>query len=181
MSQNIYKNPRKDLVIHLIKLIDTKNPNIYKIQEAIDVPHDVMFFSNPIDYANILYKHFLVFLLHVGKDIVNWPNLTALHITKRESGIKKDFDDCVKEYNILNELGGFEFLPEKIVNDIVNMLDDIEDIYKKFYGYYRKHRMANRNRTIRNKHRKIQSARTRRRKSPLSTIPEENENENRNL
>jgi hypothetical protein len=176
MSQNIYKNPRKKRVLRLIELIFEENPDIPELRKAINVPHDVMFFSNPIDYANTLYKYFLIFLLNVGKDIVNWPKLTALHIMKRERGIKRDFDNCLKEYNILKDLGGFDFLPEKIVNDIVNMIDDIEDICEKFYEYYRKYPMKNRNRTIRNKYRKIQSALTRKNRTPLPTIPEENDN-----
>jgi hypothetical protein len=163
-------------VIYLIGLIETKTPSLYKIQEAIRVPHDVMFYSNTGDYANKLYKCFLILLVNVGKDIVDWPHLTPSHILKREKEIKREIDDCLTEYNILADLGVFKLLPKKIVTDIKAMADSVEDIYDTYYEYYRARIKLYRNHTIRNTYKKIRSARTRRNRTPLPTIPEENDN-----
>ena len=173
MAQN-YKNPRKDLVIRLIGLIETKTPSIYKIQEAIRIPHDVMYYSNTGDYANKLYKCFLIVLVNIGKDIVNWPYLTLSHISKREKEAKKEFDDCLAEYNELADLGVFKLLPKKIVTDIKIMADNVEDIYDIYDGYYRSRLKAYKNHMIRTRYRTIKSGRTRKNRTPLPTIPEEN-------
>jgi len=112
--------------------------------------------------------------VNVGKDIVNWPHLTPSHISKREKEIKKEFDDCLVEYNELADLGVFKLLPKKIVANIKDMADSVEDIYDTYYEYYRARTKLYRNHTIRSTYKKMRSARTRKNRTSLPSIPEEN-------
>ena len=127
----------KEAAEKLIKVL-----NVHQIKEQIKLGEAIAYaneYVNRNDRSNIeiptfpFYSAIIVALVKLARDILNVDILKDEHINIRRKEFKTDIDKCHTEYNKSVERD----INSKTQDDMENMLDQCEDIYRNYSTFYK--------------------------------------------